>query len=218
MTEFGGNVQTTIGDYIRQNVTLKEMKDIHRRFTGENKDFGRWENVEKQYLKMEWDQERYTEFLEISRDVVEEDVTEISEAYLDILEPEEITVETIVNSLDPYKASDRSSPTREGFRYTKRSDDLVTANYYYYTSDVDISEGPKLEEIPNPKRIGMRFIPSIRLVVIETTQPAMVGKVKSVLNDKTMLDVAVTGNLNLIPDQAEETIQSFMAEYTPEDN
>jgi hypothetical protein len=64
------------------------MEGIHRELTGEAKDFTRWDDVEMAYLQIDWDDESYRRFLELSREFVEGDTETTSESYFDIVEPE----------------------------------------------------------------------------------------------------------------------------------
>ncbi|WP_152418142.1 hypothetical protein [Haloferax sp. ATCC BAA-644] len=216
MTSYGPKAIRVIGNYIKPNCTLETMKKIHSDFTGESKKFSRWERGQEEYGQQEWDDTSFEEFLRITKEAVEGDIEEISEAYLDILEPEEITTDLITGSLDSNLVVSDDSSRREGFQYRIDKKGHVRASYYYYTSDVTITEDLEIEDLPNQKRIPMTFVPERRLVIIRTTQPALVGKAKKTIDELTVLDVDTTGNLNLVEDDAEEIVRSFIDSFKTE--
>lgn len=203
---------TIVGDYVKPNSTLTTMNRIHRELTGTQGEFGRWQQVQEEYGSQEWDDNSFEEFLRVCRQYVEGDIEEISEAYLDILEPEELSQDLITDTLKSNLAGDEVN-RREGFQYRRRDDGRVSASYYYFTTDIEITENLEIEDIPNQKRIPLKFDPERRLIIVETTMPARVQKAKSVINEKTILDVATTGNLNLVEQEAESRVRSFIDSF-----
>jgi hypothetical protein len=218
MSTYSTHAKRVIGDYVKPNVTLEGMNQIHAEYTGSDGDFTRWEQAQKEYANMDWSENTFEEFLRICRSVVEGDIDEIAEAYLDILEPKELDKNTIIQSLKTQQVTEENSGQREGFQYRVRNDGTIDAAYYYYSSEVDITEDLEIEELPNQKRIPMRFNTDRRLVVIETTRPASVQKAKASINENTLLKTATTGNLNLVEDRAEEIVRSFIDSFEREDS
>ena len=207
-----------ITSYVSQNTTLTTMENIHYSFTGESQEFGRWEQAENKYSEMDWNESSFEEFLRITREQVEGDIDEISEAYIDILSPEDLTANLIIDSLEAHAADENNVGQREGFQYRVRDDNSISAAYYYYTTTVDITEDLEIEELPSQKRIPFEVHPDKRLIIVETTMPAYVGKLKSIINKKTSLEVATTGNLNVVEDRAENIVREFIEKFEREDS
>lgn len=217
MSEFEPKVVMVIGDYLKQNLILKDMDRLHNEFTGNSSNFGRWEKVQKKYVDMDWTESRFEEFLRLAHDTVEGSIDEISEAYIDILRPEDLSVELITSSFDSSSIGNEPPGQREGFRYRVREDGMINVSFYYLTKSVDISDDLELEELPNQERIPMLIDVEKRLIIVQTTSPSKVQKAKAEMNKKTILEVTTTGNLNQRENQAEEIVRGFIDEFETEE-
>lgn len=218
MPDFALRARKVIGNYISQNVTLGVMENIHQEFVGESRDFNRWEQVQKEYANQDWNATTFEEFLRITKERVEGDIEEISQAYIDILGPDNLTTKAITESLDAHPVSEEGGQ-REGFQYRYSEDnESISASYYYYTSSVDITEDLEIEELPSQKRIPFEIHLRRRLIIVKTTMPSRVGKLKKTIDDETIMDVDTTGNLNLVEEQADQIVQSFIHEFDQEGN
>lgn len=63
MSSLSTKVRQVINEYIKPDNTLGTMSTIHHELTGESQNFNEWQKVERLYLDMEWDAEKYRRFL-----------------------------------------------------------------------------------------------------------------------------------------------------------
>lgn len=218
MTDYQINVREVINEYIRPDSTLDTMERIHSELFGESGDFTQWKDVEREYLQVEWDAESYRRLLELSRDFVEGDTETKSEAYFDIVDPEEDLVETALSELSAREAPEPDEDVMEdGFVHRQRDDGVIEGTYYYSNLSLEITAEPDIRRQPDPNSINFRIDPDERLLIIETTYPAHVRKIQSVFNNDTAIDVAVCGDLTIFPDQADERVISFINEFRSEE-
>lgn len=213
------DVRQVINEYIKPDSKLTTMERIHEQFTGETKSFTRWSDVEKAYLKKEWDDESYRRFLELSREFVEGDTETTSESYFDIVEPKQNLLETAVNDLSAREATESDdSKLRKGFVHRERDDGIIEGTYYYSSVSIEITADPDIRRQPTPKSINFRIDPNKRLLIAETTYPAHVQKIQSVINKKTTMAVTICGDLTVFPDQADRSVISFINEFRNEED
>lgn len=211
------DVSLVISGYIRENGgTLNTMDNIYQRLVGERKNFSRWHDTEREFLELEWDEELSRRFLEYAKNEIEENQDTISQAYLDIIHPEEIDADTIYNELEAHQVTSQNGG-REGFQATRRDDGLIEAEYLYYSEDVHVTADLEIDSIPDQKRIPFRVDPEKRLVIVRNTQPSKVIKLNSVLNN-TVLETTTTGNIKTLPkQQAKQIIRNFVRSFEKAD-
>lgn len=211
MAAYKKSVRRVIGDYIKPDSTLTTMKRIHTEFTGEKRDFTRWDGAETTYLKMDWNGEDYRRFLELAREYVEGDTEEMSEAYFDITEPEDLSVDEVVSELSKKDLADMADlDAEEGFTYRILDDGTVEGTYHYATVSVEITAEPELKRQPNPKLVNFSIDPEQRLLIVSSTYPPYVQKLQSVVNGHTDMEVAICGNVTILPNQADDRVISFI--------
>lgn len=212
------DVSLVISGYIRENGgTLNTMDNIYQRLVGDRKNFSRWHDTEQKFLEIEWDEETSRQFLEYAKNEIEESKDTISQAYLDIIGPEEIDTNSIINELDAHKVTSQNGG-REGFQFTERNDGLIEAEYFYYSEDVHVTADLEIDAIPDQKRIPFRVDPDKRLVIVRKTQPSKVMKLNSVLN-KTVLETETTGNIRAIPKRrAKKIVREFVESFEEADS
>lgn len=215
MRNYANEARMVIGDYVKPESTLVTLEEIHREFTGEEQSYSRWSQGQEFFMQVEWDESSFEEFLRVCKEKVEGDIEQISEAYLDVLEPDELSGDFIYESLQSNLA-DQEIGQKEGFETRKLEDGRVQATYYYYTTEVDISEQLEIIDIPNQKRIPLEFEPENRLIVVKTTRPARVQKAMSIINKYTEMKVGITGDLNSAPDDAEGIVRGFIESFPEE--
>lgn len=219
MPGYQRDVRRVINEYIRPDSTLATMEGIHRELTGEAKDFTRWDDVEMRYLQMDWDDESYRRFLELSREFVEGDTETTSESYFDIVEPEEDLAETIISELSARETTESEDlSVEEGFVHRERDDGIIEGTYYYSNVSIEITAEPDIRRQPSPKSINFRIDPDERLLIIETTYPAHVQKIQSVFNNETAISVTICGDLTVFPSQADESVISFINAFRDDED
>lgn len=219
MPNYRRNIRRVITEYIYPDSTLATMQTIHSKLTGESRNFTRWEDVEMTYIQMEWDDESYSRFLELSREFVEGDTETISESYFDIVEPEENLVETVTNELSANEPAETDElNVKEGFVHRKRDDGIIEGTYHYANISVEITAEPDIQRQPSPKSIHFRIDPDERLLIVETTYPAHIQKIQAVFNNETVIDVAICGDLTVFPGQADERVTSFINAFRSEED
>lgn len=217
MSSYQQDVRRVINEYIRPDSTLATMERIDRELTGDPQDFTRWEDVERAYLQMDWDDESYLRFLNLSREFVEEDMETASEAYFDIVEPEENISEIVVSELSAREATESGSfDIEEGFVYRERDDGIIEGTYSYPNISTEITAEPDIRRQPSPQSIEFRIDPEERLLIVETTYPAHVRKIQSVFNNETTINVTICGDLTVFPSQADESVISFINAFREE--
>lgn len=210
MTDFYNRVSEVIGGYIQQHGTLITMEQIHNQFTGKSEEFSRWEEVEKQYRGMDWDDESFTEFTLTAKNVVEGGIEEISESYFDIITPEDLSKDQVKEELERITLDESASPeTRHGVQF-REDDGVFRGNYYYSTIDVDITSEGSVDRLVTEKSIPFRIEVDDQLLVAETTYPAYVQKIKGVFGNQTDMSLIVSGDITAIPDQANERLEGFL--------
>lgn len=218
MTNYQKNVRRVIGEYIRPDHTLVLMERIHQDLTGRSEDFHQWEDVEKKYMQMDWDGQKYIQFLEIAREHVEGDTETVSESYFDIVEPEEEIGEVFKKELQAREVQeDPDLGVDEGFSVRERDDGVLEATYHFATVSTEITAEPDIKRQPTPKSISFRIKPEEELMVVETTFPAHVQKIGSIISGIKPLEVAICGDVTKFPDSADEKVISFINEFRDEE-
>jgi len=219
MPGYQQDVRRVINEYIQPDSTLATMKGIHRELTGEAQDFTRWEDVEMEYLQMDWDDEAYQRFLELSREFVEGDTETTSESYFDIVEPREDLSETITSELAAREVTESEDlGVEEGFVHRVRDDGIIEGTYYYSNVSIEITAEPDIRRQPSPKAINFRIDPDERLLIVETTYPAHIQKLQAIFNNETTIEVTICGDLTVFPDQADERVTSFINAFRDEED
>lgn len=169
-------------------------------------------------MEMDWNDQMYIQFLEIAREHVEGDTETVSESYFDIVEPEEDIGEKFKRELSAKEVrEDPDLGVEEGFSLRERDDGVIEATYHFATVSTEITAGPDLKRQPTPKSISFRIKPEQRLMVVETTYPAHVQKIKAVINNDTPFSVAICGDVTKFPDSADEKVISFINEFRDEE-
>lgn len=218
MAGYQTDVRQVINEYIRPDSTLATMEGIHEELFGEPRDFTRWDDVEKAYMEIDWDDETYSRFLELAREFVEGDTETMSESYFDIVEPEENLSETVLRELSAREAQESEDfGMEEGFVHRERDDGVIEGTYYYADVSIEITAEPDIRPQPNPKSINFRIDPDERLLIVETTYPAYVQKIQAVFNNETEIDVAISGDLTVFPEQADQRVISFINQFRDEE-
>ena len=215
MPSHSQNAERIIDNYIRaNNATLDVMELIHRQFTGNEVNFSEWNDVVEHYRSMDWDGESFERFLNISRDTIESNVKQITESYLNITEPEDLSREFVREQLDANSVNPESSADeRVGFIYRTIDDGVFACSYFYTTISIQVTREPSIEEFPDRKSINLRIDPNRRLIIIESTYPAYVRKVEGIINNDTDMNTETCGDLTAFPDQADERIGNFIKKF-----
>ena len=214
MPDFSLQARKVVTDYIQPNTTLSTAETIYYKTAESSVNYGRWEQVENDFANVDWDEEGYEDFLRTAKKEVEGDIDRISESFIDILDPDEISVELITGAFDSHLVNEEEAiGQREGFQYRIEGEKELSGAYYYHTTDVDITGDLEIEELPNQKRIPFNIDVEKRLITVETTMPARVQKLRAEIDDKTLLEVETTGNLNEVEDEAEKIVRSFIDSF-----
>jgi hypothetical protein len=219
MPEYQKEVRQVINEYIRPDSTLKTMMGIHQELTGESKRFHRWEDVELEYLQMDWNDDTFLRFLEIAREFVEGDTEQISESYFDIVKPDDDLADTVIKELSAREVEETEGLiTEEGFAHRELDGGLIQGTYYFSTVSIEITAEPEIRRQPTRKSINFRIDPGQRLLIAETTYPAHVRKIQAVFNNETAIEVAICGDQTVFPSQADENVTSFINEFRSEED
>jgi len=212
MGTYTSRVREILRDYIEEESTLETMGRIHQKFTGERKDFGQWEEVEIEYLKKDWDEDKIREFALLSKETIESGVEEIAESYFDILDTE-LEAGDIESKLSNNEITEQKD---SGFRFNRTDSGMITGVYFYKTKDVDISSSGNIDRLTTEKSIPFRIIPEKNLLVVETTYSPLVQKLGGVFNNKLDIQVQVCGDITVLPDQAKQRVSSFLDSFERE--
>jgi hypothetical protein len=208
-------VVNVIDEYIARKKGLAAMKRIHRRVFDEKLEAGIWRKVREQYSEMDWDDDTFEEFLYTAKEIVEGGLERIPEAYFDVERPENLTTERVASELDDYLFDDRESTSDEpdGFQYSLNDNGVINATYVYTDVSTDISATGQVERRVSEDSVSFRINPDQQLIIVESTYPPDVQRMKGVFRNKTNFAITICGNLTGDPDIANKRVNAFRESF-----
>lgn len=207
---YGQDARDIIEEFISPRGTLTDMQNIHRQVTGEREDFNRWDNVKDLYGTIDWDEEKFDEFLKAAKTRIEESMDELPETYFNILQPREVSTDFICNVLERQQWVEDEDT--DGFTFRRREDGIVVGEYIYTTIDIDITQDYQVRSFPNRKNIPFRIEPDTELIILDTTYSPYVGKFKKVMNDFNGVQIDICGDVTQLKDRANELYEDFVSD------
>ncbi|MFD1586241.1 hypothetical protein ACFR9U_04555 [Halorientalis brevis] len=206
-------VRKVIQDYIRPNNHLLTMERIYENQFGEEISFNSWTEVFDEYSSIEWTDTKAKEFIILTKHFVE-GPDDISETYFDILSPPELTVDDLSHELERVQYQpEAEGKNREGFQFSV-TDDLIKGRYVYVDIDTQVTFTGGVNDFVTEGAIEFRIRPEDQLLIIESTRVIDVQKAKSVFGSQTNLEISVSANLVLQPDNAHERMNSFLDSFS----
>lgn len=195
------------------------MEQIHKEVHGGDPDlsFTSWAQVEEEYENIEWDQDLFDKFLLTAKKYVDGGLERISESYFQIKQPKNPTTEWLVGELEKntYDEDIPDEKEPDGFQYDviqRDGTDIVQASYVYTDVKTDISATGKVRSRVSETAIDFRILPSQSLIIVESTYPPDVQKMKGVFG-KTDLAAVVCGDLTSNYDEANERVEAFRRSF-----
>jgi hypothetical protein len=184
MPDRSSQANRIIDEYISRNKGLKHMQDIHSRVFDESVEFQTWESVEDKYDKIDWNEEKYNEFVLTARQVVEGGLERISETYFNVNTPQ-LTEQQVQSRLNSFLYEERTKQDEpNGFKYEITDDGVFNISYIHTDIRIDITATAEIREQVSEDSISFRIHPDQQLVVVEATYPPDVQRMKSVLGKK----------------------------------
>jgi len=210
MDDYNERAIYVIEEYISKKKGTVAMENIHRRVFDEQVTFSTWKEVKDRYKSIDFDPELFENFLLTAREIVEGGLDRISEAYFNINKPDELTTDVVTGILDQYLFDNRQDAEEpDGFDYEVDNDDIVQASYIYADVSTDITATGQIEETTQEDSVSFRVNPSRRLIVVESTYPPDVQRMKGILRRHTSFAVTICGSLTSDPDEANKRVSDF---------
>ena len=223
MEDYNERAEHVIDEYISKKKGTVAMETIHNRVFDEQVTFSTWNQAKERYSEIEFDPDLFEEFLLTSREIVEGGLDRISEAYFRIEKPDELTTEVITGILDQYWYENRQDAEEpDGFNYEVDGEGIVRASYIYTDVSTDITATGQIEETVQEDSVSFRVNPDKRLIIVESTYPPDVQRMKGVLRRHTSFATTICGSLTSDPDEANERVGEFedsfvRVSYDPDD-
>lgn len=201
MKNYEERMTNVVDDYVRSKGKKSDVVEIYERvFDDYDPDigvvFGDIDDALEQLKQKEWDSELFDEFLNAVREVIDGGAGSFPESYFDIDEPTNPTLDRLKHELDekPYRPDAPREEERDGFVYEVDMDGVIHATWYYTSINTGLTGMGTVEKTRNEESIRFRIHPSNRLLVVESTYPIDVQKMKRVIREETPnMDIDVTG-------------------------
>jgi hypothetical protein len=215
MTDRQGQALQVIRDYIKRKKGLVTMEEIHNRIFEENQTFTTWKSVEEFYESVEWEQEKFEEFLLTAREHVEGGFDRISESYFDIQQPENLTTQLATNMLDEalYDENPPEDEEPDGFRYETDEDGVVHARYIHTDVRTNVTATGEVDQLTSEDAVTFRIHPDQQLMVVESTYPPDVQRMKGAIRKKTSMAATVCGSLSSNYEEANARVKNFQDSF-----
>lgn len=201
-----------VNEYIQRKKGLVTMENIHHRVFDESASFNTWKQVNEKYEEIDWTDDIYEEFLLTSKQLVEGGLERISETYFDLKKPDNVTVGKITAEFDQNLYEDSTDKEKAGFEY-EVNDGVVHAQYIYTDVKTEISAAGQVNDLISENSISFRIDPDEELVIVESTYPPEIQKMKGVFRKETDFAAVVCGNLTESPEKANKQIRKFQDSF-----
>ena len=216
MPDYNEQAVKVIDDYISRKKGLNAMQDIHRRTFDESMDFNTWQSVKDVYEEIDFTAELFENFLLNSRQVVKGGLDRISESYFRVQKPENLTVKKAKAELGSYLYEERKEESGEepdGFRYEVGENGTIHASYIHTDVTTDITATGNVEERVSEGAVSFRIEPDEQLIVVESTYPPDVQRMKGALRNSVNFAVTICGNLTAHADEANKRVDNFRESF-----
>lgn len=216
MVDYNDQAIHVIEDYISRKKGLNAMQSIHRRTFDEPQEFSTWQSVEEMYADIEFTSDTFEDFLLNSRQVVKGGLERISESYFRVQKPENLTVEKAEAELNAFLYEERKNDMNEepdGVRYERGEGKTIHASYIHTDVDTDITATGEIEERVSEGAVSFRIEPDEQLIVVESTYPPDVQRMKGVLGRDIDIAATVCGNLTAHADEANKRVDEFRESF-----
>jgi len=216
-TNYEERVNEIIFQYLQPNTHLLAAERIYRHLTDENAEFTRWTEVADALEELDWNPERLKEFVTISKQIAEGTSTRISESYFNIVEPDTLTTQRVVEELDNERYEpDTVGEEKTGFQYEVHDNGLISGRYIAVDIETDISYSGDLNSLTKEKAVSFRILPEERLLIVETSSIVDIQRIKSAFGRKTNIDLTVCGAASLDSDENSERYTNFLDSFNGE--
>lgn len=146
-------------------------------------------------IEKDWDSEMFDLFVNTVREVIDGGAGSFPETYFDITQPTSLSLDRVKHELDqkPYRPEASNDEERDGFQYEVDGDGVVHVTWYYTSINRGITGIGNVQTTTSEESIQFRINPSRSLLVVESTYPISVQKMKRVIREETpnmSMDVA----------------------------
>lgn len=216
MDERKEKVNQVIQKYIRRKKGLVTMENIHARVFSESVRFTTWSQVDEWYADIDWDQETFQDFVLTAKEVVEGGLDRISEAYFEIKKPNNLTLSRVINELENSPYDEKANPDTEpdGFQYEVGEEEGIVHGTFIYTNvKTNIRATGTVWNNRSEDSINFRIIPDDELLIVESTYPPYIQKMKGAIRTKTGMAMVVCGSLTSDYETANERVKAFQDSF-----
>lgn len=208
-------IREIIRSYLQSNgLHLMTVERLYENLTNNEIEFSEWDEIEKEFVDLDWNKDLMSQFAELSKQIVEKGESRISETYFDIIEPDAITVEDLRNELgrEPYDP-DASGKEKEGFRFDVTENNHITGQYVYIEVDEQLTFDGEFRTPISEGFFDFEIVPEDSLLIVQSTKLEHVQKAKRYFGNKTNIEIVVSADYTTHYQDAVERVNRFLNSF-----
>lgn len=218
MPDYASRVDDVLQDYISKKGNRSDAVKIYERLFDDYDPqtgvyFDDFDAARERFATKDWTEDEFERFVSAVREVIDGGAGKIPESYFDIEEPNDLSLERAKHELDqkPYRPEADPGAERDGFEYEVDSAGVIHATWYYTQVSRTLTGVGSVDQTHSEDSIRFRIHPTRNLLVVESTYPISIQKMKKVIREQTPnMSISVTG---VDPEDEDESFATRMERF-----